>query len=163
MYLFVLCLIINADWSRSKTYGINSLYLQKFVFLTCTFFQYVKKKKVLPQRVRQSRVGFRAGDELRDTRIEISIFAAWISWYDTLLIVPGGVRQLWRVGTMLGKVLRRAYLCARKSLCAQVCVRICALTGLAWRALRLSVKESISTLFQLAAPVELNCLGHCRV
>ena len=124
MYLFVLCLIINADWSRSKTYGINSLYLQKFVFLTCTFLQYVKKKKVLPQRVRQSRVGFRAGDELRDTRIEISIFAAWISWYDTLLIVPGGVRQLWRVGTMLGKVLRRAYLCARKSLCAQVCVYV---------------------------------------
>ena len=125
MYLFVLCLIINADWSRSKTYGINSLYLQKFVFLTCTFFQYVKKKKkVLPQRVRQSRVGFRAGDELRDTRIEISIFAAWISWHDTLLIVPGGVRQLWRVGTMLGKVLRRAYLCARKSLCAQVCVYV---------------------------------------
>ena len=104
MYLFVLCLIINADWSRSKTYGINSLYLQKFVFLTCTFFQYVQKKKVFPQRVRQSRVGFRAGDELRDTRIEISIFAAWISWHDTLLIVPGGVRQLWRVGTMLGKV-----------------------------------------------------------
>ena len=125
MYLFVLCLIINADWSRSKTYGINSLYLQKFVFLTCTFFQYVqKKKKVFPQRVRQSRVGFRAGDELRDTRIEISIFAAWISWHDTLLIVPGGVRQLWRVGTMLGKVLRRAYLCARKSLCAQVCVYV---------------------------------------
>ena len=122
MYLFVLCLIINADWSRSKTYGINSLYLQKFVFLTCTFFPIRKKKKVLPQRVRQSRVGFRAGDELRDTRIEISIFAAWISWHDTLLIVPGGVRQLWRVGTMLGKVLRRAYLCARKSLCAQVCV-----------------------------------------
>ena len=83
-----------------------------------------KTKKVLPQRVRQSGVGFRAGDELRDTRIEISIFAAWISWHDTLLIVPGGVRQLWRVGTMLGKVLRRAYLCARKSLCAQVCVYV---------------------------------------
>ena len=132
-------------------------------FLHAPFFPIRKKKKVLPQRVRQSRVGFRAGDELRDTRIEISIFAAWISWHDTLLIVPGGVRQLWRVGTMLGKVLRRAYLCARKSLCAQVCVRICALTGLAGRALRLSVKESISTLFQLAAPVELNCLGHCRV
>ena len=126
MYLFVLCLIINADWSRSKTYGINSLYLQKFVFLTCTFAQYVqkkKKKKVLPQRVRQSRVGFRAGDELRDTRIEISIFAAWISWHDTLLCLV--VLVTCGESVQLSARYCSARMCVRANHCVRKCASVC--------------------------------------
>ena len=77
-------------------------------------------------------------------------------------LVPGGARQVWRVGTIIGKVLLRAYVCARKSLCTQVCVYVPQMASLGERC-AFSVKELISTLFQLTAPVESKCLGRCRV
>ena len=121
-----------------------------------------KKKKVLPQRVRQSRVGFRAGDELlvNDTRIEIFIFSAWISWHDTLLCLVVLVKC--GESVQLSARYCSAHVCARKSLCAQVCVYVPQMASLGERC-AFSVKELISTLFQLTAPVESKCLGRCRV
>ena len=65
--------------------------------------------------------------------------------------MPGGARQLWRVGTFLGKVLLRAYVHVRANHCVRKCVYVRAyqMASLEERYF-FEVKDFISTLFQPA-------------
>ena len=70
----------------------------------------------------QSRGGHLAGDEMLATRIEIFTFAAWIRWQGTLSCLVVLVNRC--VSVPFSARHCTAHMCVRKSLCAQVCVRV---------------------------------------